>query len=162
MKMGVLSSFLAITIGLLAAAFITGINTNEKISVESNSFEEISLLYEAGEFEEVIHQIEELEKNRNQSDALLHYMKGIAMANTGRASEASLAMYEVLKIDPHYVDREIFMLQFLEILLMVEDFERAEKVLERCRGFERTKVSGEFVARINELAVYMKQRGYGQ
>ena len=52
MKMGVLSSFLAITIGLLAAAFITGINTNEKISVESNSFEEISLLYEAGEFED--------------------------------------------------------------------------------------------------------------
>lgn len=88
--------------------------------------------------------------------AHVYYLSATIEKELGQTELAAKQMYQVLKIDPHYVEQPEFMLDFLEILMVIEEFDKASAILERCTAFSHKKTTTGYQQRLAEISVLLQ------
>lgn len=113
-------------------------------------------------YQQEFSQAQQLIQNLLTEDAHAHvyYLSATIEKELGHTELAAKYMYQVLKIDPHYVDQPDFMLDFLEILISIEEFDKASAILERCMAFSKKKTTTVYQQRLTEISALLQQGDY--
>lgn len=128
----ILLGMIAIIIIGLVAAKITAKAQDKEFLKNELLYEQVSQLYQKGNYEESQKYINELLKTQPNSE-VVNYMGGLIAATNSEFKQAAILMQKTLDINPYKAEDPVFMLQLGEIMSKAERYEEAKIVLTRCQ-----------------------------
>lgn len=140
---------------LLCASFVKANGQNKQLLSQQQQFKQGEAFIEQNEYEHANDVLTDL--LQKTQTPLIYYKLGLSEASVGHTQLASEYMYEVLKLDPHYSEMILFMLQFSEVLIMNNDFEKAGKVLEKCSSLLQINENEKYKPRVAQLFEYIAE-----
>lgn len=149
-------TFLMISL-CVTTSFTKAAQQNKQYLAEQVQYLDGKALLDKGQFTSSILVLNELLLTKKDMPAVYHTL-ALSEASNDNVQLASEYMYEVLKLDPHYVDNPSFMLQFSEILLISDEIQKAKQTLEICAAFSIKTVDPQFIERVDELVEYVEER----
>ncbi|WP_431029102.1 tetratricopeptide repeat protein [Lysinibacillus sp. LZ02] len=126
-----LSIVCLIIVGIVIAKFI-GKSQDQQFASEDDLYAVTYRLVSEQKYTEATPFISELLKLQPNSEAA-NYLGSVVYANNGDYKQAAILMQKAMDLNPHNVEKPMFMIQFGEILLLSERYEDAKTVLTRCQ-----------------------------
>ncbi|WP_342559447.1 tetratricopeptide repeat protein [Metasolibacillus sp. FSL K6-0083] len=133
-KLILIAVIIIIAIGLLVAKVMAK-KQDEQFANNEALYSQVIQLYSQQQFAEAAPLAEELLKKQPNAE-IVNYISGMIAAGNEEFVAAAVHLQKTLDINPYKVEDAIFMLQFAEVLVHAENYEAAQKVLEKCQQAE--------------------------
>ncbi|QFF97980.1 hypothetical protein PB01_03635 [Psychrobacillus glaciei] len=136
-------------IGLGYASFASKKQDEQFLADQATYNQSLQYLQEE-DFGQAILLLQQVEIN-NSNNAIVKYYLGLAHANTGEWSKATMEFQTVLDLNPYKVKDGVFMIQFANILVDAKKLDQAKVVLEHCQTLPNPGQMPDYQEQINAL-----------